>query len=88
MKLLITTFVILFGLISPSFGKTSEVEVLENMEFPSKVLISRICVGGYEFVLVCYKDLKKERCEHNTQSDPASYQLTQIITENGGGKKC
>ena len=86
MRLLITSFVILFGLMSPSFSNISDVKILEKRNFPKEVLISRICVGGYEFVLVCRNS--KDRCDNPSQSRPNTYSFTQIITENGGGKKC
>ena len=86
MRLLITSFVVLLGLMSPSFSKTSEVEVLEKLTFRYNVLINRICVSGYEFVFVC--NSFKEGCEDFSNNRPNNYELTQIITENGGGKKC
>ena len=78
MRLLITTFVILFGLMSPSFSKTSDIKVLETKGLLDKFLINRICVGGYEFVLVCRNF--KDRCDNPSQNRPNTYPFSQIIT--------
>ena len=82
MRILITSFVILFGLMSPSFSENTNIRVLENKNFEHSMLVKRMCIGGYEFVVLC-RDFK-ENCNFNDYT----YQLTQIITENGGGKKC
>ena len=83
MKLLITSFVILFGLMSPSYSENTNIRILEKKTLTHAMLINRICVGGYEFVVLC-KDVK-ERC---AMSKEYNFQLTQTITEEGGGKKC
>lgn len=88
MRILFTSFIILFSLSSLSFGEVSNVDILEKKFLPNEVLINRICVGGYEFILVCtyYGGLCDDNVDQN--SPKYSYQLQQIITEEGGGKKC
>lgn len=80
MRLLITSFVILFGLMSPSFGE--EVYEINKQKWGKRGLIDHICIGGYEFVIVCK--------EYDDQCffDERHFTVNQIITENGGGKKC
>ena len=82
MKLLITSFVILFGLMSPSFSENTNIRILEKKSIKQSMLVNRMCVGGYEFVVLCkeYKGI----CFFNDQN----FEITQIITEEGGGKKC
>lgn len=68
---------------SSSFG--DEVKVIERQKWGSKKwgVIEQLCIGGYEFVLVCRE--KKGQCYFG---ETQNFQITQIITENGGGKKC
>ena len=77
---------------SPSFGEDTNIRILdesnlkENSKEPfTKLRVYRLCVGGYEFVLLCRKLLKKDVC---SGENSGSFQLTQTITEEGGGKKC
>lgn len=83
MRILITSFVIIFGLMSPSFGENTNIRFLEKKQFENSVLVNRMCIGGYEFVVLC-----KDYYEKCAMSKEFNFQLTQIITEEGGGKKC
>ena len=83
MRLLITSFVILFGLSSPSFSEETNIRELEWKEFGSNLLLNRMCIGGFEFVVLC-----KNYFGNCIVSDKTNIQMTQIITEEGGGKKC
>ena len=47
------------------------------------MLVNRLCIGGYEFAVLCFG--KKKTCH---MSGDWNYQMTQMITEDGGGKKC
>ena len=45
--------------------------------------IEVLCLRGYEFVMVCEE--RKGECNLRTDQIP---NIQQIITEEGGGKKC
>ena len=86
-RLFIIPLLISFGGVSPSFGEDTNIRILERKFFPKEVLVNRICIGGYEFVSVCTIG-KLESCDQTYNHQPNPYQLSQIITEDGGGKKC
>lgn len=86
MRILASTFTaifFLFGLISPSFSENTNIRILEKKSLTEAMLINRLCVGGYEFVVLCKG--YKERC---AMSKEFNFQLSQTITEEGGGKRC
>lgn len=80
MRFFITSLIILFGLMSPSFGE--DVKEIKKQKWGYSGLIDQLCIGGYEFVVVCKE--YKGHCYFGDQN----FQITQIITEEGGGKKC
>ena len=84
MKLLITSFVVLLGMISPSVS--SDLKVIEKYNFGrvNDGLLQIICLRGYEFVMVC-EDSNKGQCDFRTDEVP---QIQQILNDKGGGKKC
>ena len=84
-RLFIIPLLISFGSISPSFGEDSNIRVLEKKSFHRLMLVNRMCIGGYEFVVIC-KDNTEGQCNFFKNSSGSS--LTQIITEEGVGKKC
>ena len=55
---------------------------LENKKFEYSMLVKRMCIGEFEFVVLS-RNFKK-----NSNFNDYTYQLTQIITESGGRKKC
>ena len=72
MRLLITSFVILFGLMSPSFSKTSEVEVLEKYSFP--ISLNQTTRATLEFAL-------------NDATDSNANKINSILDETGSELK-
>ena len=81
MRLLITSLIILFNTTSLSLSK--EREIIESHKFRNGGFIEVLCLRGYEFVMVCEE--RKGECNLRTDQIP---NIQQIITEEGGGKKC
>ena len=65
------------------FGEDTNIRVLEKKEVFKTLMVNRLCIGGYEFVLLCRES--GDQCYFFKES-PSS--MSQIITEEGGGKKC
>ena len=82
MKLILTLLLILSTLSSPSFGEDESIRVLED-RFHHQHLITRLCIGGYEFVTMC--PLTHGGCLVGSQ---ISLQFQQTIGSNGGGVSC
>ena len=62
--------------------ETDNVFWMEIIEFGySDNLINRVCISGYEFILICKVGRNSGRCGD-------VFQLNQIITSNGGGRTC
>ena len=83
MKTFVIILLVLFGLSTSSFAEDTNIGVLETKVLGKNMLVNRLCISGYEFAVLCLD--KKETCVMN---GTFNYQLTQIITESGGGKKC
>jgi hypothetical protein len=83
MKSLFIVPLVLFGLSTPSFAEDTNIRVLETKVLGKDMLVNRLCIGGYEFAVLCLDN--KETCHMN---GTFNYQMTQMITEDGGGKKC
>ena len=66
------------------FGEDTNIRVLEKKEIFKTVMVNRLCIGGYEFALIC-REYTEDQCYFFKES-PSS--MSQIITEEGGGKKC
>ena len=62
--------------------ETDNVFWMESIEFgdPDKT-INRVCISGYEFILICRDGRGFSNCGD-------VFQLNQIITSNGGGRTC
>lgn len=84
MRFFITSLIILFGLSSPSISSDFKVIEKHNFGRVDDGLLQIICLRGYEFVMIC-EDSNKGQCDFR---DNGIHQLQQIITEEGGGKKC
>ena len=82
MKLILTLLLALSTLSSPSFGESSNIRYLEQKEYRN-MTISRMCIGGYEFVTIC-KFVAGNCSLTNTQN----FELEQIISSEGGGVSC
>jgi len=65
------------------FGDDTNIRSLEMKYFEPSMLVNRMCIGGYEFVVLC-KGNAADRCLFYKNN----FQITQTITEDGGGKKC
>ena len=77
-------FISLFLVNAQSFADNSDIRFLEKKEIEDGYgLVKRMCIGGYEFVVLCKNS--SNRCKLGTHSH---YQMSQIITESGGGKRC
>ena len=64
------------------------VRFIERTKVDNGMLISRLCVGGYQFVLVCrtYEGQRdKTEC---VAKDQNPYQITQLFDYRGGGLSC
>ena len=77
-------FTSLFLVNAQSFADDSDIRFLEKKEMEDGyMLVKRMCIGGYEFVVLCRNS--SNRCKMGTEWN---YQMSQIITESGGGKRC
>ena len=84
MKLILTIVLVLSTLSFPSFGESSNIRYLETKRFKSTMLVRRMCIGGYEFALICTR-VGADAC--NAQKD-YNFALEQIISSEGGGVSC
>ena len=83
MKLILTLLLVLSTLSSPSFGESSNIRYLEQKEYRNMMIISRMCIGGYEFVTMC-KNVGGD-CSVTKNNN---FELEQIISNEGGGISC
>ena len=84
MKLILTLLLVLSTLSFPSFGENTNIRYLETKRLASTMLVSRLCIGGYEFALVCRR-VGDDGC--NVKKDH-NFELEQIISSEGGGVSC
>ena len=68
---------------STVFGEDTNIRSLGAKYFEPSMLVSRMCIGEYEFVILC-KGNATERCLMQHQN----FQITQTFTKDGEGKKC
>ena len=82
MRVLTLVLIMLFSV--PSFADDTNIRFLERKKFQQSMQVNRMCIGGYEFAIIC-KASGEDYCTSHKGFD---VDVTQIITEDGGGKKC
>lgn len=80
MKRILSVLLVLSTLSSPSFGQT---RVLEMKKVADMMILGRVCIGGYQFAVMCKEVGGKCAMYKNNNR-----QMEQILNEEGGGISC